>query len=307
MAWKLRKDKLKAGVPEAESSTEAIASPVSAATETEHSPVFDLSGSAFQPDPVGLPEEEPEIPKFLGQDQPIALAPVSHHTTEPEAELIDLEPLPTHRVAAEPVAETSFLMEPLPEFNPVMVPSFDAEPDAIDVAPPVLSPETETMDPQLLANGHEEDIASYQNLTLEREAIASGLVMTETETGLPKVAPFILDTPATAPTPEQPRMRSVVIRIGKLSATHFLTKDVTTIGRPDSVVQNYPDIEIELDDGISRRHAEIRHDGIEYALTDIGSTNGTILNGEMLTPHQPVVLQPGDQIRLGERTELLFE
>lgn len=321
MAWKLRKDKLKADAPEAEETT-----PVEPTTseppaeETEQTPVFDLSGSAFQPEPSGASDEEPDLPTFLDHDQPVSLPGGSALVAEPEREPIELEPLATELappaaepaavepVAEEPAAEPSFLAEPLPEFDPIVAPDPETEMEAITIVPPAFSPETESVDQQVQSLDNNQAGDTYPDLSPAREAIASGLVSTETADGLPKVAPFILDTlPAPTPEAEPPRMHSVVIRIGKLSATQFLTKDVTTIGRPDSVVQNYPDIEIELDDGISRRHAEIRHTGSDYAIVDVGSTNGTRLNGEGLTPNQPAVLQPGDRIRVGERTELLFE
>ena len=143
---------------------------------------------------------------------------------------------------------------------------------------------------------------------MNRDALAAGLVTTESETGLPKVAPFVLDAAdsenyafyETGP-------HTLVVRLGSLSATYPISKPVMTIGRPDSDSQNYPDIEIELDDGVSRKHAEIRHEGDEYLLVDLGSTNGTSLNGELLTTNQPVPLMHGDHIRIGERTEIVFE
>lgn len=122
--------------------------------------------------------------------------------------------------------------------------------------------------------------------------------------GIPRVAPFIVD----APPPDEPvRIHSLVVRVGKLSAAFPLTKDVTTIGRPDSATQNYPDIEIDLDDAVSRRHAEIVRRGSEFCVVDVGSANGTRLNGEMLPPNQEVTLAPGDRIHVGERTEIVFE
>ncbi len=120
----------------------------------------------------------------------------------------------------------------------------------------------------------------------------------------PSVAPFVLDTPppvAPAVTPQ------IVVHIGRLSAPFALTKDVTTVGRPDSALSHYPDVEIEMDDAVSRRHCEIvRRDG-GYFLVDTGSTNGTRLNGETLLPHQEHLLAHGDRIHIGDRTEITFE
>ena len=122
--------------------------------------------------------------------------------------------------------------------------------------------------------------------------------------GIPTVSPFVLDTPLTPAAPVAPQL---VVRVGRLSAPFALVKDVTTIGRPDSSLHFYPDVEIELDDAVSRRHAEVvKRDG-SYYLVDTGSTNGTQLNGESLPPHQERLLAYGDRIRIGDRTEITFE
>jgi pSer/pThr/pTyr-binding forkhead associated (FHA) protein len=53
-----------------------------------------------------------------------------------------------------------------------------------------------------------------------------------------------------------------------------------------------------LDDpNVSRRHAEIRPRGGSWVLTDLGSTNGSRLNGRKLDGSE--VLKPGDEIELG--------
>jgi hypothetical protein len=48
----------------------------------------------------------------------------------------------------------------------------------------------------------------------------------------------------------------------------------------------------------SRRHAEIRRDGADYLLSDLGSSNGTLVNGQRLTaPHR---LRHGDTFEIGD-------
>ena len=79
---------------------------------------------------------------------------------------------------------------------------------------------------------------------------------------------------------------------------------MTVIGRPDGAVQSYPDLEIDLDDAVSRRHAEIRRHDEGYFLVDTMSTNGTYLNGEKLEVYQEYALAHGDRIRIGDRTEI---
>ena len=55
---------------------------------------------------------------------------------------------------------------------------------------------------------------------------------------------------------------------------------------------------------LSRRHAELISLGDGWMLKDLGSANGTYLNGNRV--EQDERLTPGDRIRLGD-TELLFE
>jgi hypothetical protein len=64
------------------------------------------------------------------------------------------------------------------------------------------------------------------------------------------------------------------------------------------------DVTLAGDDYASARHARVepRHDGVW--VEDIGSTNGTFLNGIKLT--RPRKLTPGDVVRVGE-TELRYE
>jgi pSer/pThr/pTyr-binding forkhead associated (FHA) protein len=52
--------------------------------------------------------------------------------------------------------------------------------------------------------------------------------------------------------------------------------------------------------GVSRVHAALRRDRNQVLLIDLGSTNGTRLNGQVLTAHQAVKVENGDEIRLGK-------
>lgn len=161
------------------------------------------------------------------------------------------------------------------------------------------------------ADGHlaEENLAEgrpmqNEDLGFETLPAASSWLSSDFSADTPAVAPFVLDTPA--PTAAPPAAPQITVHIGRLSALFDLTKDVTTIGRPDSVLPYYPDVEIEMDDAVSRRHAEIVKREGGYYLVDTGSTNGTRLNGDTLLPHQEHLLAHGDCIHLGDRTEITF-
>src|SRR5687768_8568612 len=71
----------------------------------------------------------------------------------------------------------------------------------------------------------------------------------------------------------------------------------------DMEVGRSPSCEIPLkDDQVSRKHALISvHEG-QVRLKDLGSRNGTLVNGERITGE--VVLQPGDRVRVGSTTAL---
>jgi hypothetical protein len=59
-----------------------------------------------------------------------------------------------------------------------------------------------------------------------------------------------------------------------------------------------PECDLVLADGnVSRRHAEIRASSDGWVLIDLGSTNGTRVNGYPISA--PHVLSPGDQISVG--------
>lgn len=68
-------------------------------------------------------------------------------------------------------------------------------------------------------------------------------------------------------------------------------RETLTIGR-------HPSCGFSLQRGeVSRRHAEVRFDGRTYALRDLGSTNGSYVNGERVEREQR--LSPGDRIEIG--------
>lgn len=84
-----------------------------------------------------------------------------------------------------------------------------------------------------------------------------------------------------------------------------LTKEIT-FGRLDAASATFPDIDLTqdkgLEKGVSRRHAKVTRKGNELFIEDLGSVNGTFLNGRRLTPYLPHVLKDNDEIRLSRIT-----
>ena len=81
--------------------------------------------------------------------------------------------------------------------------------------------------------------------------------------------------------------------VGGDGRTYPLQMGSTVIGRGDQANLRLPDV------GISRRHARLDFDGSQVVLTDLGSTNGTMVNGQRVSA---VALNPGDMIQLGTTT-----
>ncbi len=92
----------------------------------------------------------------------------------------------------------------------------------------------------------------------------------------------------------------LVVRAGGVIGTAYALESAEIhIGRD---AQN--DIVIAEAD-ISRRHARLTRQGDGYILEDLGSTNGTFVNGQRLSA--PYALRPGDEVRLGPKVVLVYE
>lgn len=82
------------------------------------------------------------------------------------------------------------------------------------------------------------------------------------------------------------------------------TRSEFLVGRPDPVTGITPEINLgPLDVGrsLSRRHAKILQEGgLYFVREEVGTTNGTFVNGERLKTGTTVPLQPGDKIRFGQ-------
>ena len=100
----------------------------------------------------------------------------------------------------------------------------------------------------------------------------------------------------TGNSPEIPDITPITLR---------LEKESNLIGRRSEVRAIYPEISLDFDDAVSHRHAVINRqpDGT-FILRDIGSTNGTNLNGVELKPMVDTPLKPGDEFTLGHWTRI---
>ena len=75
------------------------------------------------------------------------------------------------------------------------------------------------------------------------------------------------------------------------------------VGRRSDAQDIHPEVAIN-DPGISRRHLRLLRGTEGLVALDLGSMNGTRLNGAALEPNVPTLLREGDQITLGCWTRL---
>jgi hypothetical protein len=81
-----------------------------------------------------------------------------------------------------------------------------------------------------------------------------------------------------------------VLHDGRPGRTYRLGRSPMTIGR-------LPECDIVVDDpGASRQHAQIRFDGERYVVSDLGSTNGTLVNDVQAEER---ALEDGDRVTIG--------
>ncbi len=84
----------------------------------------------------------------------------------------------------------------------------------------------------------------------------------------------------------------------------FYPGERTTIGRVDMRRSERPDVDLTtyggLEKGVSRIHAAIERSGNLLTLIDLGSSNGTFLNGHRLPANEPYPLREGDEVLLGK-------
>jgi hypothetical protein len=119
----------------------------------------------------------------------------------------------------------------------------------------------------------------------------------------------------TEPIPLDPDLRSIRLRISARSPdqpegikSRMRELEIALIrpirlGRIDPKEGVYPEVDLTDESakeyGVSREHACIFRRGNIVEVEDMGSTNGTLLNGTPLAPYNPTLLNDGDQLQLG--------
>ena len=93
-----------------------------------------------------------------------------------------------------------------------------------------------------------------------------------------------------------PASREFIIRdLEGHSSTIVLDQDRVTLGRSTANQLSYPE-----DIGLSRQHVALTYEEGQWSVEDLGSKNGTMLNGQKLEAKMP--FRPGDRIAAGHLT-----
>ena len=106
------------------------------------------------------------------------------------------------------------------------------------------------------------------------------------------VAPAVT-VPPPAPEPEPQRE---VVSLTVAGRKHVVTEPCVVLGRSRDAGVRISDV------NVSRKHAELRQEGSSFWMVDLGSTNGTLVNGKRIDRQR---LRDGDRITLGS-TEIVF-
>ena len=96
--------------------------------------------------------------------------------------------------------------------------------------------------------------------------------------------------------PEHGRVQSAWLEDRKRMRTYSLSGDGVVIGRDGKVCG----LTLAQDKLISRRHARIFFQGGRYYLMDLGSKNGTSVNGRQIAARKAIPLSDGAELRMGE-------
>ncbi|MGD2251595.1 MAG: FHA domain-containing protein [Anaerolineales bacterium] len=119
-------------------------------------------------------------------------------------------------------------------------------------------------------------------------------------------APVVVQPPVREPKPAPPPVKPRKVKpkahawlVADDGRSHQLNATLTTVGK-----SSRNDLQVTGDGTVSREHAKITEQAGRFTFIDLGSTNGSKVNGHRV--RSPVLLQSDDVIELGDNTRFRF-
>ncbi|HRI44213.1 MAG TPA: FHA domain-containing protein [Fimbriimonadaceae bacterium] len=147
-----------------------------------------------------------------------------------------------------------------------------------------------------LASGDMINIGGFNLLFLMRSGRAQRIVAAERFVPQPvggpqgAVGPIALGAVTAAPTVASVRVPTLVAMTGPLAGQRFEVVAAVEVGRESGAIP------LGFDQGASRRHALLTPGPAGVVVSDLNSTNGTLVNGKKV---QSQTLSPGDTLQIG--------
>lgn len=248
---------------------------------------YNLRSTPSGVEPTVAPDAPVEVPP-IGEDLPTA----------------NLNPAESSALPPTAVAMPQGVGTPSNEGSPP--PTIPSEPvsgeQEIATPPPVVTPPpVNVVEPASFTEEEEESFfGALPDLTKEPETAS------EPEPApVPAPAPEPVPAPAASPSPSRTQLQQVTARLVHVKSDTQIelpqNLSVIHIGKANDRVP--PDIDIsgfENSEVVSRIHADIRVEGDAYYIEDVGSSNGTYVNGMSLLPGNRHRLRPGDRVSMGK-------
>jgi len=115
------------------------------------------------------------------------------------------------------------------------------------------------------------------------------------------LAPQPISVSAPTAAPASPKITLQIMNSGR--RINLDIGDDLLIGRKDNARGIFPDVDLGLDGGydagVSRRHAILAYKQDIYTIEDLGSSNGTFVNGLRLAPQTPTRIKHSDELKCG--------
>ncbi len=273
----------------------------------EPEPVVAEAMPAAEPEPAPEPEPEPEPEPVVAEAMP-ATEPEPEPEPVPELEPAVAEAMPEPEPESEPEPEPA---EAMPEPEPEPEPEPTPEPVVAAAAP---EPETEPAPEPVAAAPAPEPAAPSVTSTMLRwptSSIADAPENGQSDAGEPATTIIPAWQPAEMPS-ESKRTVSLqamppeAIAAGEVFTAKLSFESGPFAGRivalPNQMVTvgRAPDNDVVVGDpATSGRHGRIEVRAGSFWISDLGSTNGTLINGEPVIEKQ---LSDGDLITIGQNT-----